>query len=579
MITRLRLDKAIGLWLLIVAFCPAINGAAAPGASAFTHHGRLSLDGLPADGDYEFTFALYDSAANGRQIGATLTNLPVTVNNGIFSTVVDFGLAPFGGDQRWLEIGVRPAGAAASFVTLQPRQQLTATPYAAFSLNNPTPEQLMAVSNSLSLAISAQSSTAQSLYVALTNQLSNTLPRNNPVSAGLVLNQKSKADPFPLSIFADGIAGTNNGYSLGNGYISGGSGGLYPVAFMRPTTSGYTMPFDLMPNSTNADVWIDLCSDDLWANNGGAVEFLDLRKRGSSSGGYAEITTRAWGEGKLIQPLLLQGEGGPLVVSGYSGPLPQVTINSARNYWSFDSYFNSKLFVQFRPATNVNVVIDAVDGAALFAAGNDSAASGIPILYQGTSHLFSTDNRQSYGMVFSNNLLTATSVVINRNLAVGGAAATQQAFAVNSTNATSQPWPLMNTAQRDAISLNPPATGSVIFNTDRSQPELIDGNGHWYRLGQRPALGTTTVSNTIVTADVDILLVKGQGQRNVRLPAPNLYTNRIIEIKDASFSASKGQITITSTNGLIENASFIFIQKDGGTIRLISDGSDWFQLN
>ena len=51
----------------------------------------------------------------------------VVVSNGLFTTTLDFGLAPVG--DCWLEIGVRTNGDGA-FATLSPRQHLTPAPRA-----------------------------------------------------------------------------------------------------------------------------------------------------------------------------------------------------------------------------------------------------------------------------------------------------------------------------------------------------------------------------------------------------------------------------------------------------------------
>ncbi len=99
--------------------------------SAFTYQGQFSSNGIPATGQFDFRFTLHDALTSGIQIAGPLTNFPVGVTNGFFTTTLDFGSIPFDGNQRWLEIGVRTNGAATNaFNTLAPRQQITATPYA-----------------------------------------------------------------------------------------------------------------------------------------------------------------------------------------------------------------------------------------------------------------------------------------------------------------------------------------------------------------------------------------------------------------------------------------------------------------
>lgn len=99
--------------------------------TAFTYQGRLTTAGAPADGMYDFEFKLFDVA--GDQVGTTQPSPGVLVVGGVFTVSIDFG-AQFSGQRRFLEIGVRTAGAAAPFTVLLPRQELSAVPNAAFAL-------------------------------------------------------------------------------------------------------------------------------------------------------------------------------------------------------------------------------------------------------------------------------------------------------------------------------------------------------------------------------------------------------------------------------------------------------------
>lgn len=103
-------------------------------ASGFTYQGRLTLqDGVAdgaANGIYDFEFRLYDAATDGSQVGGTVSMADVTVSDGLFSVMLDFGEAPFSGEARWLEIAVREGNSTGGYTYLSPRQQLSATPYA-----------------------------------------------------------------------------------------------------------------------------------------------------------------------------------------------------------------------------------------------------------------------------------------------------------------------------------------------------------------------------------------------------------------------------------------------------------------
>src|SRR5688572_21329012 len=98
-------------------------------STAFTYQGRLTDNNQPANGIYDFEFKLFDALTGGMQDGTPRQALNVAVTNGVFTVLIDFGAGAFPGADRFLEIGVRPAGGEA-FTTLTPRQPITLTPYA-----------------------------------------------------------------------------------------------------------------------------------------------------------------------------------------------------------------------------------------------------------------------------------------------------------------------------------------------------------------------------------------------------------------------------------------------------------------
>src|SRR5688572_10984032 len=107
--------------IVMVSYLPAQD-------SAFTYQGRLNDGANPANGLYDMQFSLFDSATNGNPVGTPITVSPVVVSNGLFVASLDFGLAPFDGSPRWIEIAVNA-------VTITPRQPIAVTPYALHAMN------------------------------------------------------------------------------------------------------------------------------------------------------------------------------------------------------------------------------------------------------------------------------------------------------------------------------------------------------------------------------------------------------------------------------------------------------------
>ena len=96
--------------------------------STFTYQGQLQDNGQAADGNYDFTFRLYNFAAGGTQIGPTESAANHPVSNGLFTVELNFGDDAFKGEARWLEIEVNGT-------TLSPRQKVNPTPYSSYSRN------------------------------------------------------------------------------------------------------------------------------------------------------------------------------------------------------------------------------------------------------------------------------------------------------------------------------------------------------------------------------------------------------------------------------------------------------------
>ncbi len=122
--------KKIICWLNLAAIA-VLNfqlSSAFGQSTAFTYQGWLNDGTNAANGSYDFQFTIYDDDIEGGQWGPVLTNSATPVNNGQFTVTLDFG-DQFSDGDRWLEIAVCTNGNG-NFITLEPRQPITAAPYA-----------------------------------------------------------------------------------------------------------------------------------------------------------------------------------------------------------------------------------------------------------------------------------------------------------------------------------------------------------------------------------------------------------------------------------------------------------------
>lgn len=91
--------------------------------TAFSYQGVLIQGGVPANGNFQMSFSLWTAQSGGTQVGATKGPMAVSVTNGGFTAVLDFGSSAFPGADRFLEINV-------GGTVLSPRPKLQSVPYA-----------------------------------------------------------------------------------------------------------------------------------------------------------------------------------------------------------------------------------------------------------------------------------------------------------------------------------------------------------------------------------------------------------------------------------------------------------------
>jgi hypothetical protein len=124
-----------GVFALVLAV--AMAGLAAPVTSVFVYQGFLRDGNAPANGVYEIHFRLYDAGTNGTMVAAEIVEPSLAVTNGVFAATLDFGQGVFAGDARWLELAAGKPGDTNGPTVLQPRQPITASPYATYALAAP----------------------------------------------------------------------------------------------------------------------------------------------------------------------------------------------------------------------------------------------------------------------------------------------------------------------------------------------------------------------------------------------------------------------------------------------------------
>jgi len=237
--------KTFNHFIALLIFASFSVSSAMAQTTAFTYQGKLTDSGNLANASYDMQFKLFDALTNGNQIGATLTfdgnsgNPPsVSVTNGIFTVSLDFGSAALSGADRYLEIGLKPAGNPGGYQELAPRQKLTSTPYAVQSLKATT------ATNTTQLGGVAASQYVQTNDARLSDA-------RQPVagSGNYIQNTTSQQATSNFNISGDGTAGgtlagnvvnATAQYNLGGQRILSAAGNFNLVAGINAGTNNTT---------------------------------------------------------------------------------------------------------------------------------------------------------------------------------------------------------------------------------------------------------------------------------------------------------------------------------------------------
>ena len=288
--------------------------------TAFTYQGQLLNNGSPANGSYDLTFALFNTNASGVAIAGSVTNNAVSVTNGLFTTMIDFGPGVFTGATNWLQIGVATNGVS-SFTPLSPRQQLTPTPYATFANTAANLSGTLPAAQISGTVSSANLSGTYGNAVTL-NNAGNSFSGNGSGLTGL--NAASLTGTLPVaSLPATVVTNTETGVTLGgtfNGTFSGNGAGVTNVGlgtlnapglfswgnFITASSPGVgILPQSVVAVDVNGDGKLDLISANAGANtltvltNNGSGGFGSNATLTAGSSPRAVVAADINGDGKL----------------------------------------------------------------------------------------------------------------------------------------------------------------------------------------------------------------------------------------------------------------------------------------
>lgn len=219
--------KIFWLTIILLAFSATVFAQ----TTAFTYQGRFNDTSVPSptNGTYNMQFALYTTQGGGTYLGSPITIPNVQVTNGIFTVTLDFDAGNptsfFGGGSRFLEIRVFDT-ATSAYITLNPQQEITSTPYAiraksaenAVSLGGVLAGQFPTIGQVIRNQTNTQATANFSIDGTGSANIFNTATQYN------IADTRVLSTPGTRNLFVGGNAGSANTTGEGNSFIGSGSG-------------------------------------------------------------------------------------------------------------------------------------------------------------------------------------------------------------------------------------------------------------------------------------------------------------------------------------------------------------------
>jgi hypothetical protein len=310
--------------LLVVPLSNVLGDDAEPSILAvalgngITYQGRFMDGGEVADGSYDIRFILFDADAGGAQVGTTVEKDNINVVDGLFTTTLDFGAAAWSGDARWLEIAVRPGSSTGNYTVLNPRQPVTAVPYALHALTAggfAVPFTATGDDDVDELLSLTQNGNAEGVVVtrAATDTVGPAVLANNAGAGAAVRGASTHAsgiggafsgttavqltggvsvtgaNPASFTVVADVdtntcdyAGGTDNAVILDNANANGAASAFLFVTYdstgnASPQTSTYAVAYDVGGDCTD-DRWIIFLTDTTTLDDGDAFNVLVINQ-------------------------------------------------------------------------------------------------------------------------------------------------------------------------------------------------------------------------------------------------------------------------------------------------------------